>query len=101
MSASVKTEDHSLDMFELITKDSCGLPTWVISFNSNSGKGAGMKKLLIVLVESVVLTLFVTLMSQAYVTRTPVSNCRKGLVNLKRCVSKVEALRGSLPLQRP
>jgi hypothetical protein len=60
-----------------------------------------MKKLLIVLLESLVLTLFVTLMSQAYVPRSPASNCRRSLANLKKCVSKAEALRGSLPLQRP
>lgn len=63
----------------------------VISFIFNEGKGACMKKILIVLIESFVLTVFVTLMSQAYVHRTPASDCRQKFPSLKKCVSKVEA----------
>lgn len=53
-----------------------------------------MKALMFVLLESLVLTVFITLMSQAYVHKVPSMKCRTGgLFNFNKCVHKIEALR--------
>lgn len=53
-----------------------------------------MKALLVVLLESLVLTFFITLMSQAYVHKVPSMKCRGGGVfNFNKCIHKAEALR--------
>jgi hypothetical protein len=55
-----------------------------------------MKSLLLVLLQSFVLTVFITLMSQAYTHKTTTVNCHGGMFNLKKCVNNVEAMRGPL-----
>lgn len=56
-----------------------------------------MKALLVVLLESFVLTIFITLMSQAYVHKVPTLKCRSGgIFNFSKCIHKVEVLRSSM-----
>lgn len=54
-----------------------------------------MKALLIVLLQSLVLTIFITLMAQAYIHRVPSMTCHGDFFNTKKCASSVEAMRGS------
>jgi len=56
-----------------------------------------MKKLMIVLIESLLLTVFVTLMSQAYTNSPTSAECRQRLFSLKKCPAKIEASRDTLP----
>ena len=53
-----------------------------------------MKTVLLILLQSFVLTIFFTLMAQAFM-RTPGVSCKQGVFSLKKCASNVEALRGS------
>lgn len=54
-----------------------------------------MKKFFIVLLESFVLTVFFTLVSQAlFLDKTPSSKCHGKSLNLKKCESKAETSRG-------
>ncbi|MBS1971882.1 MAG: hypothetical protein JSU04_16345 [Bdellovibrionales bacterium] len=55
-----------------------------------------MKSLLLVLLQSFVLTVFITLMSQAYMRKTTTANCHGGVFNMKKCASSAEAMSGSL-----
>jgi hypothetical protein len=56
-----------------------------------------MKALLVVLLESFVLTVFITLMSQAYVHKVPSMKCRTGgIFSFNKCIHKIEALRESM-----
>lgn len=55
-----------------------------------------MKKLLVVLLESFVLTIFFTLVSQAYVNTNPSPNCRKGSSIFKKCEKLSGTVRGSV-----
>lgn len=47
-----------------------------------------MKKLFIVLIESFVLTVLVTFMSQAYTESNSSSDCRPRLLTVKKCINK-------------
>lgn len=55
-----------------------------------------MKALLVVLFESFILTVFITLMSQAYVSKVSSLDCHGGIFNMKKCVNSAEATRDSL-----
>ncbi len=54
-----------------------------------------MKSLLLVLLQSFVLTVFITLMSQAFIRKTTTANCQ-GRFNMKMCSSSAGEVSGSL-----
>jgi hypothetical protein len=55
-----------------------------------------MKALLVVLLQSFVLTVFITLVAQAYAQSDLSIGCNGRMFNMKKCGNSAEAMRGPL-----